>query len=192
MIMTKREFRSLFLQKRRELTDADVLERSQRIADIFFRTVDLSRVNYLHTFLPLKKNKEPDTWPIIRRVKKEFSDVSVILPRVNPVTNAMENYLFARDEDLELSAWGIQEPQIGIEVDAGVIDMVLVPLLAFDLKGHRVGYGKGFYDRFLSDCRADCIRIGISLFDPVDQISDVGSFDEPLHRCITPTAMLTF
>lgn len=191
-MMTKRELRSFYLQQRRKLTDAEVRDWSQQIVDNFFREVDLSRVNYLHTFLPLRKNNEPDTWPIIRRVKKEYNDVSIVLPRVNPDTKAIVNYIFERDEDLELSAWGIEEPRIGVEVDAEVIDMVLVPLLAFDRKGHRVGYGKGFYDRLLRDCRPDCLRIGISLFDPVDQISDVEPFDERLHSCVTPTAMLTF
>jgi 5-formyltetrahydrofolate cyclo-ligase len=69
---------------------------------------------------------------------------------------------------------------------------VLVPLLIFDRQGHRVGYGKGFYDRFLRRCGPETRRIGISLFDGIDKISDVHSSDETLHQCITPEAIITF
>lgn len=190
--MTKRELRSRYLQKRRELSEGEVRDRSERIANIFFHEVDLTRVNYLHTFLPMAKTNEPDTWIIVNRIKKDFKDVSIVLPRVSSDTGKMENYLYSGEKDLELSAWGIKEPREGIKVDPEIIDIVLVPLLAFDLKGQRVGYGKGYYDRLLCDCRPDCLRIGISLFEAVDQITDVASHDEPLHSCITPNMMLTF
>ena len=190
--MTKRELRSQYLRKRRELTEGEVRDRSERIAGIFFHEFDLSRINYLHTFLPMAKTNEPDTWLIVNRIRKDFSDISIVLPRVNSVTGEMENYLYSQEADLELSEWGIKEPRKGVKVDAGIVDIVLAPLLAFDLKGQRVGYGKGFYDRFLSECRPDCLRIGLSLFEAVDQISDVESYDQPLHSCITPNMMLTF
>lgn len=52
----------------------------------------------------------------------------------------------------KLNDFGIEEPSGGTEVDEEDIDMVLVPLLAFDTQGNRVGYGKGYYDRFLKNC----------------------------------------
>ena len=70
--------------------------------------------------------------------------------------------------------------------------MVLVPLLAFDSKGYRVGYGKGFYDRFLKQCRNDCVKIGLSYFEPIDAINDAGEFDVPLDFCITPQKAYVF
>ena len=70
--------------------------------------------------------------------------------------------------------------------------MVLVPLLCFDRSGHRVGYGKGYYDRFLRKCRADCKKIGLSMFDPVDEITDAGESDVRLDLVITPTATVSF
>jgi 5-formyltetrahydrofolate cyclo-ligase len=72
------------------------------------------------------------------------------------------------------------------------IDMILVPLLAFDKKGYRVGYGKGFYDKYLADCRKNCIKAGFSYFDPVDEIADKGDFDVPLDLCITPQSVYVF
>ena len=65
-------------------------------------------------------------------------------------------------------------------------DLILVPLLGFDKKGNRVGYGKGFYDRFLAKCRSDVLKVGVSFFEPTDRISDVSPFDIRLDYCITP------
>ena len=70
--------------------------------------------------------------------------------------------------------------------------MVLVPLLAFDKLGHRVGYGKGYYDRFLAKCPPNCLRIGLSLFDPVERIDDVVPTDIRLNSCLTPVHTYVF
>jgi 5-formyltetrahydrofolate cyclo-ligase len=67
-----------------------------------------------------------------------------------------------------------------------------VPLLAFDEKGFRVGYGKGFYDRFLKQCKDGGIKIGLSYFNPIDTIEDAGEFDVPLNFCITPQKVYVF
>jgi 5-formyltetrahydrofolate cyclo-ligase len=61
----------------------------------------------------------------------------------------------------------------------------------FDRRGFRVGYGKGFYDKFLSECRADCLKIGLSYFEPIDEISDAQNFDVRLDCCITPKEIFT-
>lgn len=72
------------------------------------------------------------------------------------------------------------------------IDMVLVPLLAFDKMGNRVGYGKGFYDRFLAECKISCKRIGISFFDPIEKIEEVDGNDISLTDCLTPSQLFNF
>jgi 5-formyltetrahydrofolate cyclo-ligase len=69
---------------------------------------------------------------------------------------------------------------------------VIVPLLCFDRRGHRVGYGKGFYDRYLQKCRPDCIKAGLSFFDPVDLIDDTYADDIPLDICVTPSETFRF
>jgi 5-formyltetrahydrofolate cyclo-ligase len=69
--------------------------------------------------------------------------------------------------------------------------MILVPLLTFDLLGHRIGYGKGYYDRFLKLCRPTAQKIGISLFDPEDQLP-AEDYDIKLTQVITPSQFYSF
>lgn len=98
----------------------------------------------------------------------------------------MDAVIFDEDQPVEFNAFGIAEP-IGTElVQPEEIDLVIIPMLAFDRKGNRVGYGKGYYDRFLCRCRRDCLKVGLSFFDPVDEISDVHPGDVRLDMCLTP------
>jgi len=71
-----------------------------------------------------------------------------------------------------------------------MIDAVLIPLLAFDNQGFRVGYGGGFYDRFLPACRPEALKVGLSFFDPVDVIEDKDQYDIPMDYCVTPTEII--
>ena len=89
-------------------------------------------------------------------------------------------------ETLQLNAYGIQEPLPFNQVSPDKIDTILVPLLGFDQKGHRVGYGKGYYDRYLAKASKGMQKIGVSYFEPMDNFTDTNEFDVPLSSCITP------
>jgi 5-formyltetrahydrofolate cyclo-ligase len=190
--MTKQELRAAYLQKRKELTNAEVIIRSQRICELFFAGIDLSKVACLHTFYPIDNKREPDTRLIINRLTSGFPQIKIALPKINSASSEIENYLLLSPTNLKFNSWGIAEPHDAEKIETETIDLVLVPLLTFDQYGHRVGYGKGFYDRFLRRCRPDTKRIGISLFSGIDKITDVHSSDETLHQCITPEALITF
>jgi 5-formyltetrahydrofolate cyclo-ligase len=88
--------------------------------------------------------------------------------------------------------WNIPEPAEGIEIDVSLLQVVFVPLLVCDEKGHRVGYGKGYYDRFLGQCKPEIVKIGLSFFDPIPEIDDVYSGDIPLDFCVCPTKTVAF
>lgn len=110
-------------------------------------------------------------------------------PRVISEKGIME---MAQSTEFANSEWGIPEPLDGSVLEPTELDIVLIPLLAFDLNGNRVGYGKGFYDRYLLNCRPDCLKIGISLFDPVERIEDIESHDIPLDMAICPAKLYDF
>ena len=93
---------------------------------------------------------------------------------------------------MKKNSWGILEPIAGEEITVGKFDFVLVPLLTIDNKGYRVGYGKGYYDKFLAECSSDCKFIGLYQFDEIETIDDIHDADIPLHFCVTPKNVLRF
>jgi 5-formyltetrahydrofolate cyclo-ligase len=118
--------------------------------------------------------------------------LQVAFPKIVPETNEMIAFLTNDDTAFVENQYGIAEPVDAEELEATEIDIMFVPLLAFDEKGYRVGYGKGYYDRYLQKCREDVITIGFSYFDAVDNIEDTDQFDVPLNYCITPGKLYEF
>ncbi|HEV8515144.1 MAG TPA: 5-formyltetrahydrofolate cyclo-ligase [Cyclobacteriaceae bacterium] len=189
--MTKQEIRNQYLELRKALIDTEYNQLNQNLSNIFLSTIDLSAVKTLHIFLPIISKKEPNTWLIIDRLKKELSNIQISVPKMKD-DNTLINFYFEGPDQIKNNKWNIPEPQSGEITPTDKIDLVIVPLLAFDLTGNRVGYGKGFYDRFLKECRMDCKKVGLSLFDPVEMISDINVNDVRLTHCITPERTYTF
>lgn len=190
--MTKQELRKVYVEKRMALSEAEYQQLNYRLCENFFTHIDLSFKKVIHTFLPLVEKREPDTWLIIDRIRREFPHIRLSIPKVNPETNQLESFFFEGLHQLKKNNWGILEPQQGIPTPPEKIDMVLVPLLAFDEHGHRVGYGKGYYDKFMATCSPSCTFVGVSLFSPVDRIDDIHSNDFSLSSTITPYKVYNF
>lgn len=190
--MTKVELRKIYLKKRLALSESALVQMSKQLCSTFFLSADLSEIHVLHTFLPIKKNNEPDTFVIIERIRREYPTIQLSIPKVNNENGLLENFYWEGPDQLKQNKWGIPEPRYGISTPSEKIDMVLVPLLAFDQQGHRVGYGKGFYDQFLATCRKDCKKIGVSFFQPVALISTSEEHDQRLDQVITPEKNFQF
>lgn len=190
--MTKAALRKVYLNKRVALSEKEFLQISYQLCENFFSFFDLTLTSVVHVFIPLEKKREPNTWLIIERIRKEFPHIRLSLPRVNVEATEIENFYFESILQLTPNAWGILEPKDGIVTQPEDISMVLVPMLIFDVKGNRVGYGKGFYDNFLSQCTTRTKLVGLSLFEPVDEIEDVEEHDVALNFCITPQKSYTF
>lgn len=186
--MNKASLRIHYLEKRRTLTVDEVREDSSRIADRLIRLLARKPPYYLHIFLPYIVRNEIDTVLIGEAVKAQFPEVQLVVPRVVPGTRLLEHFLFTPDTPLLTNRWGLSEPDPhqAPPVDPELLDAVIVPLLVFDQRGYRVGYGGGYYDRFLPVCRPDALKIGVSLFEPVPQIEDVDEYDVRLDYCLTP------
>jgi 5-formyltetrahydrofolate cyclo-ligase len=104
----------------------------------------------------------------------------------------MLHFLYDENTNLKQNKWGIIEPEGGIEINEHQIDVVFVPLLVFDKTGNRIGYGKGYYDKFLSKCKSDCIKIGLSLSPPLDLMTMMSPMDVPLDYCVSPVGVFKF
>lgn len=189
--MTKQQIRNHYLKLRQSLNDSEFNRLNQDLSNTFFSTIDLSTVKTLHLFLPIISKKEPNTWIIIDRLKTDFPSIRISVPKMKG-GNTLINFYFEGRDQIKSNKWDIPEPQSGEVTPTEKIDLVIVPLLAFDLQGNRVGYGKGFYDRFLKECRTDCKKVGLSLFDPIEKISDINANDVTLTHCITPKKNYTF
>jgi 5-formyltetrahydrofolate cyclo-ligase len=190
--MTKAEIRKTYLAKRAALTEAEFEDLNERISEQFFTSIDLSQIKVLHTFIPIEKTREPNTWLIINRIAKEYPHIQISVPRINNQTAMMDNFYLENADQLEKNMWGIPEPKQGIATPTEKINLIIVPLLAFDHRGHRVGYGRGFYDKFLATAPSSAKKIGLSFFPAVDKISDVNATDEKLTHAITPGGAVAF
>lgn len=188
--MTKSELRKIYLAKQTSLLPEVRTRKSQKIADQFFEDFDLGPIDFLHCFIAIEKFNEIDTAPIFHRLWAEFPHITAVVPRVDFETGEMQHLKFTPETELVKNAWEIHEPAHDEFVETDKLDMILVPLLCFDNVGHRVGYGKGFYDKFLSKCHRDRIKVGLSYFEPVEEISDANELDVKLDFCVTPDEIL--
>ena len=174
---TKSELRKTYLEKRKHLSEQQVDESSRVIADMLFTEFDFARLSVVHCFISIAKFNEVDTGVIFERIWNEYPNVHTAVPRVDNVSGELEHFYYDRDTVMVKNAWGIEEPSGAERVDPKDVDLVIVPLLCFDERGYRVGYGKGYYDRFLRECRADCVTAGVSFFPPEIEIKDVHDGD---------------
>ena len=186
--MKKDEIRKIFYQKRLLVGE---FERKKLTENILLELKKHTLNNkYISIYLPIKKNNEIDTYPIIELIEKMGG--KIVVPKSNFENCTMIQCLYNKGEDLKLNRFGIPELSNAQSIKNEEVDLVIIPLLAFDQGGQRVGYGKGFYDRFLKDCRVDSVKIGLSDFPPVEDIDDIQASDIALDLCITPTKIYRF
>ncbi len=190
--MDKATLRKSFIDRRRGLSRSDYWNLTDGILEQV-ESIDWGKFRIVHIFLPIRNANEVDTFSILNYFKSKHPALGLVVPRTNFKTNTLENIHYDHEFSiLGRNSYGIPEPIHGRTISPSQIDAVFVPLLAFDQRGNRVGYGKGFYDRFLSECRKDVLKIGLSYFEPVAEISDVNEYDIRLDRCITPSTIWLF
>jgi 5-formyltetrahydrofolate cyclo-ligase len=187
--MTKKELRSIYRERRTALSEAEFARLEKKVADRLLGLPTLWQSHCVHTYLPIRSKREIDTWPVVRWLWMENIKVNVpALARDMPLMECIE--LDATDQ-LEMVEWGVEEPVVKRKAGPEHIDAAIVPLLCFDTRGYRVGYGKGYYDRFF-EVAPRCLKIGLSLFGPEPMIDDTNDNDVPLDMCVTPDKVYVF
>lgn len=192
--MDKSSFRTEYLQKRKDLDAEEITKRNDSILANTKLFVDGKSLKTIHVFLPQHGKNEIDTWKIIGFLSVIDPEIRILTPRVIPGTREMEHFLLTSETKLIDSRWKIPEPDpaTSLKISPQEIDAVLIPLLAFDKNGYRVGYGGGFYDRFLPQCRTNVMKVGLSCFEADERPIDIDSFDIKMDYCITPQAIIKF
>lgn len=187
--MTKQEIRSFYKLRRLTLSSSDLFSRSKKIGDLLFSNFQMEGKT-ISIFLPIEKQNELNTYYILE--KGISIGVKFGLPKINAENHTLIHYAYETPGQLAVNELGIPEPTYGKIIKPKQFDFVLVPLMATDINGHRVGYGKGYYDRFLSECSPTCQFIGLTLFDEFVIIDNVEEHDMVLNYCITPNQIHRF
>lgn len=189
--MTKKEARQLYREKRMALTEQEQVKLDDLLL-IGFQSVDIPFINALLSYWPIEENNEPNTHLFTEFLRFRNPELKIGYPVADFATGAMQAITTDIDTAFTKKELNIYEPDAGEPILPAAIDLVFVPLLAFDSQGYRVGYGKGFYDKYLATCRPDCIKAGFSYFEPFDSLDDRDGFDVPLDLCITPHNVYVF
>jgi 5-formyltetrahydrofolate cyclo-ligase len=188
--MNKKELRKSLLAERMSL-DPVRMGKFQDLILIHFQQVALPFIQYLHTYLPIEGRNEPDPGLMVSMLEFRNPGLQIAVPKmVND--NEMLHIAVHNNSEWIKNDFGILEPAEGESLAPESFDLVFVPMLGCDLHGYRIGYGKGYYDRFLARCRTDTWKIGFSFLEPVEKIDDLGPWDIPLDICITPQRVYEF
>jgi 5-formyltetrahydrofolate cyclo-ligase len=194
--MDKKVLRSKYKVLRQSLTEEEIEDKSLAIANQLLRMDAVPSLKlvwnklYYHLFLTIEEQKEINTEYILQILAGK--DKEIVISKCDFATLRMTHFLLTDNTKIKKNSYNVPEPVDGLEVPDAKIDVVFVPLLAYDKQGNRVGYGKGFYDNFLSKCKPETIKIGLSFFPPEEKIEDVSENDVKLDFCVTPEGIFEF
>ena len=187
--MFKKEIRLKYKELRRSLSENQIEEMSLAIANKVL-LLPIWEKTYFHIFLPIEELKEVNTEYLLHLLSGK--DKEICISKSDFESRKMTHYLLTDNTKIKKNEYHIPEPVDGIEVPSNKMEVVFIPLLAYDKSGNRVGYGKGFYDQFLAECPPNTIKIGLSFFEPEALISDVNATDIQLNYCVTPNSVIKF
>ncbi len=187
--MKKSELRTKHKQFRRDLSDSQIEDYSLAIANQLLE-LNIWQFSFYQIFLSIETLKEVNTEYILNILSGK--DKHIVVSKSDFSDYSMAHYLLTDNTKIKINDYGIPEPIDGIKITPQQIDVIFIPLLAFDTKGNRVGYGKGFYDRFLVDCKPEALKIGLSFFEAEQNITDVNDNDILLNYCVTPEKIYRF
>lgn len=185
---TKAVLRTEYQKRRDSLTEEQIADCSIQISNLSL-TLNIWEYSIYHLFMTNEKNKEIDTSYLLSVIQGK--DKQPVIPKIVD-NNRLEHFLLNDQTPLKNNRWGIPEPLSGITINPKQIEVVFVPLLVFDQQGHRVGYGKGYYDRFLDQCSESTLKVGLTFFDPVTKIEDIETHDISLDFALTPEQIYAF
>jgi len=189
--MTKQALRKFYKAKRQSITDKEKLKLDDLLL-IRFQQLGVPDISCLMSYWPMAHQNEPNTQLFTSYYRHLIPGLQICYPVTNVADCSMDAMLIDEDTVYRTSNFGVTEPDSTTVVEPEAIDLVFVPMLAYDTEGYRVGYGKGYYDRFLQRCHSEVLTIGFSYFEPVNNIEDRNGFDVPLNYCITPDTIYEF
>ena len=183
-MVDKETLRQVYLEKRLFLSTSELGRRNQLLSNLLLSSLSFERFKTIHLFMSIKGKNEVDTFGMMEKIRGLNISVQFMTSKTKP-KGILEHYQISSNTKYEINKWGIPEPVNAPVADINEIDIVFIPLIIFDKKGQRIGYGKGYYDRFLK-LIPNTIKVGITLGPPLDKIEYVGEYDVALDACCTP------
>lgn len=185
--MPKRSIRVQFLAQRKSLLRRRCIELGKKIQQKFLQSGLLAEVESLALYCAIHNEVPTDSIADCALAAGK----RVAYPRV--VGGNLEFVEIASLGDLVPGSFGVPEPLSGNRVPPAALDLIVVPGVAFDRTGHRLGYGRGYYDRALDKCRPDCSKVGLAYdFQVVAALPAMEEHDRPLTMLITEQETLNF
>jgi 5-formyltetrahydrofolate cyclo-ligase len=193
-MISKTQLRQQLLAKRKTISEQAWYEKSRAMTDNFFMNFHHKLLNtkYISIFLPIYQNKEPNTQLILKTLHERFYQIQIAVPKTNVATKTMQHLLVNQQTEYVNGPFGIPEPKDGQELPAQIFDLILVPLLGYDQTGQRIGYGKGYYDRFLAKINSECITVGLCFEDAPCPTFETLPTDIPLQYIISANSFWKF
>ena len=175
-------------KKQRSLLDINQVQGlSKRIFENLLE-LNIWDKSFYHLYLSNEINNEVETDEIVNLLF--MKNKRVFVPKI--LGKDLLNIEIDNNTNYFLNQLGIREPISSNQKDASLLEVIFIPLLIFDKLGHRVGYGGGYYDKFLENIKEDVLKIGLSLFDPIDEIQDIEKHDISMDYIITPKRVYDF
>lgn len=189
-ILKKNLIRKVYLEKRENLTKKQFSILEADVIDNAIHIIKQLKPTLVHCYIPIAHKREINTQLIFEYCWS--NNIKTVVPISDFDNSTMTSVERNNSTKIEIAQYGIPEPINPVIISDSKIDLIITPLLAFDHNGHRVGFGKGFYDRFFTKCNNNITKIGLSLFDSINKIEDVDKYDSPLDYVATPNNISTF
>ncbi|NVJ86888.1 MAG: 5-formyltetrahydrofolate cyclo-ligase [Algoriphagus sp.] len=190
MISEKSEIRKKYKQKRASLSASEKEDRSQAIFNKLVQWLEnWNSSKRVHMYFPIQKQGEVNTYPILHWFWEQGWEVYGSV--VDRESDKMFTVRIPKGMEFVEDKWGIPVPQPIDKAIQASFDLILVPLLAFDQEGWRIGFGKGYYDQFLAALEFEPVKVGLSFFDS-EELLPREPHDIPLNFCITPEKVIRF
>lgn len=177
----KQELRNEVLERRKSYSEGDWRFKSETILAKLLNSDSYKNANTIHTYVSMNERREVWTDPLIKQILED--DKQAAVPVVNFSEGTLSHSLIHSLDELEANQWGVREPDILRPIDISEFDLIVVPMAAADRQCNRLGYGKGYYDRFLEQTQA--FKTGLIFQDFLFDEIPVEEFDIKLDMIIT-------
>lgn len=183
----KNDLRERVLPQRKEIPEDEWLKKSKAILSSLTDTDFFEEANVVHTYVSMNERREVNTDELIQELFE--SEKKVVVPITNFSEHSLNHVELRSFGELITNKWGVRDPEVKEnEVQAEELDLIIIPMAAADRKGNRLGYGQGFYDRFLK--QTEGFKVGLIFSDFLFDEIPAEDFDIKLDVIITEDELI--